>query len=90
MKINDKLSVDIVDGRIIIMNGDEEVLKDSEILILNKVGSFIFSMLMKNQTNTEIINNLIEKYSIDKNKAQIDFEKFVKELKCKKVILENE
>lgn len=90
MKINDKLSVDIVGGRIIIMNGDEEVLKDSEILILNKVGSFIFSMLMKNQTNTEIINNLIEKYSIDKNKAQIDFEKFIKELKCKKVILENE
>jgi hypothetical protein len=58
------------------------------IFLLNSTASLIFSEILKNREKKDIVKKITSMYNITQKKAEEDFDKFIKELKKKKIIVE--
>lgn len=70
--------------------GKESTIFDTEESVLhtfNESATFIFLLLKKGWNKEKIILTLIEKFNIEKLKADGDFNKFLTELKKKKILI---
>ena len=80
-KINKGFIVQKLDDKTVIFDGEESVL-----YTFNQTASEIFKKLKKGDQEEKIINDMIKKYKIKKEKAQKDFSELMTELKKKKII----
>lgn len=71
-KIGDKINI---------FDGEESFL-----YTFNKTAAFIFERLKQGMADTEIIEALIKKYNIKKDRAEQDLKEFTVELKRRKII----
>lgn len=62
----------------------------SEIHTLNKTGSIILDMLLKNSELPTIIKTIHEQFEVELNNAENDVKEFIKELVNKKVLLNSD
>jgi len=80
-----KLKKGLVSDRI----GDKTKIFDGEkslFYTFNETATFIFTHLKKGLTKKDIIENLIKKYDIGKERAEKDFDVLMADLKAKGII----
>lgn len=70
-----------IGGKKIIFDGEKSIL-----YTLNKSASFIFDSVKKGLNTNEIIDLMIKKYSITKEKAEKDLNNLILDLKKNKII----
>lgn len=80
-KINKGFIIQKLDDKTVIFDGDESVL-----YTFNETASYIFQKLKKGAEEKSIVDNLIKKYGISKEKALKDFKELFSDLKKKKII----
>lgn len=68
--------------KINIFDGEQSLL-----YTLNQTATFIFEKLKQGLDDKKIIDVLIKKYSISKEKADKDVREFIKELKKRKILI---
>jgi hypothetical protein len=56
---------------------------NSDILVLNSTGCFIWSLLDKKTTKDKIWNKIIDEFEVASGKAKKDLDKFIGELETK-------
>lgn len=76
MKIKSGLSLNKVGKRYIVTDDSKELFNG--MIKLNKSGAFIFELLQNDISEENAVNQITEKYDVDKNTAEIDFAEFVK------------
>lgn len=67
--------------KIVIFDGEESLL-----YTLNATATFIFEQLKLGLSKTKIVDNLVSTFSISKERAEIDLNDFMDELKEKQII----
>lgn len=90
MKINDKLSYEMMNNKLIIINENDKIFSDSKALILSGVGLDIFNMLKKNVSVDKIVEKIVKTYNIEQQVAHNDTLEFIDNLIAKRVLLNDE
>lgn len=80
-KINKGFIVQKLDDKTVIFDGEK-----SSLYTFNETASFIFQKLKKGLNDKEIIEGIVKKYKVKKEKAIEDFKELFSELKKKKII----
>jgi 6-pyruvoyl-tetrahydropterin synthase len=81
-KFQKGLIIQKLDNQTVIFDADESVL-----YTLNETASVIFDKLKKKWDKEKIINFMLKKYEVKKERLEKDFEELVENLKKKKIIL---
>jgi 6-pyruvoyl-tetrahydropterin synthase len=82
MKFQKGLIIQKLDNQTVIFDADESVL-----YTLNETASVIFDKLKKKWDKEKIINFMLKKYEVKKERLEKDFEELVENLKKKKIIV---
>lgn len=80
-KINKGLIVQKLDKKTVIFDGDKSVL-----YTFNETASEIFRWLKKGIEKEEIVNKIKNKYNVEKDKINEDFDRLIGELEKKKIL----
>lgn len=80
-RLNKGFVSQIIGERLMIFDGERSTL-----YTLNKSAAFIFKKLKRGWSEEKIINQLIKKYQISKEKAVKDVAEFLDDLKKKKIV----
>lgn len=78
MKINEKFIIREINREMILVNKYE----NNEIYKFNSTSKFIISLIMNNKNKNEIIDELCDKYNIEKERATKDTINFIEEIKA--------
>jgi len=81
-KIQKGLIIQKIDKETVIFDAEESVF-----YTLNETASEIFKMIKKRLSEEEIVEKMIKKYSIKKEKAEKDVKEIIGELKKRKIIV---
>lgn len=81
MKINKGFIIQKLDDKTVIFDGEESVL-----YTFNETASFIFQKLKIGWDEEKIVETVIKKYGIKKEKAKKDFNELISDLKKKEII----
>jgi hypothetical protein len=76
------LIIQKIDKEIVIFDVEESLL-----YTLNETASEIFRMLKKGSKEEKIVERMVKKYEVKKEKVEKDIKKLLEELKKKKIIL---
>jgi len=82
-KISKGLISQKLDGKMTIFDGEESAL-----YTFNETASFIFKKIKSGWDKDKIIEALLKKYSVKKEKIDKDYEELIKELIKKKIAVE--
>ncbi|MCS7093528.1 MAG: PqqD family protein [Patescibacteria group bacterium] len=77
------LIIQKLDKKIIIFDSD-----NSTLFTLNETASLIFDKLKKKCPKEKIIDYLLKKYQVRKERIERDIDEFIEELKKRKIIIE--
>jgi 6-pyruvoyl-tetrahydropterin synthase len=80
-KFQKGLIIQKLDNQTVIFDADESVL-----YTLNETASVIFDKLKKKWDKERIINHMLKKYAVKKEKLEKDFDQLIEDLKKKKII----
>lgn len=80
-KINKGFIVQKLDNKTVIFDGEESVL-----YTFNETASFIFKKIKRGSEEDAIIEEMVKKYRIKKERAKKDLEELISDLKKKKII----
>lgn len=81
-KFQKGLIIQKLDDQTVIFDADESVL-----YTLNETASVIFDKLKKKWDKEKIINYMLKKYDVKKEKLEKDFDQLIEDLKKKKIIV---
>jgi len=81
-RIQKGLIVQKIDKETVIFDGEESVL-----YTLNETASEIFKMIKKGLSEEEIVEKMVKKYSIKKERAEKDVKETINDLKKRKIIV---
>lgn len=81
IKIQKGLIVQKIDNQTLIFDADQSIL-----YTLNETASLIFDKLKKNWNKEKIINYMLKKFEVKKERLEKDFHQLLKDLKDKKII----
>jgi hypothetical protein len=81
-QIQKGLIIQKIDKETVIFDAEESVL-----YTLNETASEIFRLLKKGLKQEEIVEKIVKKYDVRKERVQNDVKELIKELKKKKIIL---
>jgi 6-pyruvoyl-tetrahydropterin synthase len=81
-KFQKGLIIQKLDDQTVIFDADESVL-----YTLNETASVIFDKLKKKWDKERIINYMLKKYDVKKEKLEKDFDQLIEDLKKKKIIV---
>lgn len=70
-----------LDDKTVIFDADESIL-----YTLNETASFIFQKLKRGQNKEKIINAMLRKFQVKKERVEKDFDQLISDLKKKKII----
>ena len=80
-KINANIVVDEMDDCLILTKENKNKEIDyNHAIVLEDVGKFIFSLLMKNKDDKFIVNQVVKEYDVQSDVAKKDFENFINQL----------
>lgn len=84
MKLNkDYIVKEVLGSKVLInLNNDSE-----SIIKLNDTSFDIYNLLITNSSKEEIINNLLNKYDVDINTLEKDYDELIKEMINKGIII---
>jgi 6-pyruvoyl-tetrahydropterin synthase len=82
MKIQKGLIIQKLDNQTVIFDADESVL-----YTLNETASVIFDKLKKKWDKEKIVNFMLKKYAVKKERLEKDFDQLIEDLKKKKIIV---
>jgi len=82
MKFQKGLIIQKLDNQTVIFDADESIL-----YALNETASVIFDKLKKKWDKEKIINFMLKKYDVKKEKLEKDFDQLIEDLKKKKIIV---
>lgn len=82
-KIQKGLIVQKIDNQTVIFDADQSVL-----YTLNETASVIFDKLKKKWNKEKIIDYILKKYEVKKERLEKDYEKLMKDLKDRKIIID--
>jgi 6-pyruvoyl-tetrahydropterin synthase len=82
MKFQKGLIIQKLDDQTVIFDADESVL-----YTLNETASVIFDKLKKKWDKEKIINFMLKKYDVKKERLEKDFDQLIEDLKKKKIIV---
>ena len=88
MKIRKGFVLREVAGTIVVVPTGQLLDEFPEVITLTKSAKFVWELLKEDTTQEEILHKVVEKYKIDKERAQNDLKKFIKELQQKNIIEE--
>lgn len=80
-KIQKGLIVEKLDNNLVIFDADQSVL-----YTLNETAAYIFQQLKKGKVKEEIIEGLLKKYAVRKERAQKDFDGLIEKFKEKGIV----
>lgn len=69
MKLRDDLATKLIDGELVIFNRDAE-----QIHTLNPTARHIWQLLEQGRTLEQIVEQFVEDYGIDRERAKVDIE----------------
>jgi 6-pyruvoyl-tetrahydropterin synthase len=81
MKLQKGLIIQKLDDQTVIFDADESVL-----YTLNETAAIIFDKLKKKWDKEKIINFMLKKYDVKKERLEKDFDQLIEDLKKKKII----
>lgn len=81
MKIKEEYILQNIADKWVVINTNGKSVNFNKILSLNSSGKFLWEQLEAGAEFDDLVNGLIEHFGIDKDLAQIDAEKFIRELK---------
>jgi 6-pyruvoyl-tetrahydropterin synthase len=81
IKIQKGLIIQKIDNQTVIFDADQSIL-----YTLNETASIIFDKLKKNWDKQKIINYMLKKFAVKKERLEKDFHQLLKDLKDKKII----
>ena len=80
-KINKGFIVQKLDDKTVIFDGEESTL-----FTLNETASEIFRLMKKGVEKNIIVEKMVKKYTIKKERAEKDFNELISDLRKKKII----
>ena len=81
MKIKEGFILKEVVGTYIVVAVNDAVKKFNGVINLNETGAFLWSVLEKGATEEELVSALLQEYEVDEERAKLDVNKFVNNLK---------
>jgi 6-pyruvoyl-tetrahydropterin synthase len=81
-KFQKGLIIQKLDNQTVIFDADESVL-----YTLNETAAIIFDKLKKKWDKEKIINFMLKKYDVKKERLEKDFDQLIEDLKKKKIIV---
>lgn len=81
-KVQKGLIIQKIDNQTVIFDGEESVL-----YTLNETASLIFDKIKRKWNKEKIIDFILKKYEVKKEKLEKDFDELIDNLKKKKIIL---
>lgn len=86
MKVKKEYVLRNVAGENIVVSTDAKAVDFSGMLVLNKTGVFLFKLLEKDISYEELVEKMVEKYSVDELTAKRDCLEFINKLRTKNII----
>lgn len=80
-KINKGFIVQKIDNELVIFDGEESVL-----YTLNETAAFIFQKLKRGLSEEKIVEAMVKKYDVDKERVKRDVRRIIKRLGKNKII----
>lgn len=81
MKIKEGYLLRNVAGSNIVVPVGAGAIDFSGVITLNEVGAFIWGILEKGASESEIVDKMLEEYDVDKATAQADVKEYIEKLR---------
>lgn len=87
MKLKDGYLLRNVAGVHLVVPIAERVIEFKGMMTLNETGAFLWQQLLEEQTEEELLSDLIEEFQVDRETASKDIKDFIKKLKDVNVLV---
>lgn len=81
MQIKKEMILREIAGEYILVPGADAVLDLNGLFIITETGAFIWKLIPEVESETEILDKMLEEYDIDKETAQKDIAEFLERLR---------
>ena len=86
MKIKKEMILREIAGESILVPGGGAVLDLNGLFVMTETGAFIWSLLPGVESETEILNKMLEEYEVDEETAKSDIAEFLDKLRSYGII----
>ncbi len=88
MRIKDGFVVRDIMGQCVVVATGEASQTFSGMIKLNDTGKVIWEGVAAGKTETELVNDIVSEYDVDREKAEVSVKKFIEDMKNKGFILD--
>lgn len=82
MRRKDDFLMHDIDGESVLVPLGSQVVNMNGLVTMNATGSFIWSLLDRDQSEDELVEAVIERFDVDGERASADIRAFLDEISC--------